>query len=167
MAEPQSGRYSVFFDGMKARIKKIVIHSGRECFSASSETILRALRMVFVWTWGQYLFFWAIEACRKLTRIFSSVDRISKQIPYSWSAQPVPSIDTYFAWNGDKKISHNVWGYPRDEKVTHRKVQNGSVQNARDLTLILGQIGSGWKFETSKPYKPPHLLYRVMIGGAT
>ena len=50
-------------------------------------------------------------------------------------------------------------GYPRVEKMTHRKVQNGSVQNAQNLTLILGQVVSGPHFLGTKTPKPPHLLY--------
>jgi len=58
-------------------------------------------------------------------------------------------------------------GYPRDEKMTHRKVQNGSVQNAQNLTLILWQIELDCIIVKLKPNKPPYLLYLVMTGGAT
>ena len=50
-------------------------------------------------------------------------------------------------------------GYPRVEKMTHRKVQNGSVQNAQNLTLILGQIELESDFVTFKHHKPPHILF--------
>ena len=50
-------------------------------------------------------------------------------------------------------------GYPRVKKMTHRKVQNGSVQNAQNLTLILGHIELGSDFVTFKHHKPPHILY--------
>jgi hypothetical protein len=62
---------------------------------------------------------------------------------------------------------HDAWGVPKgrknDEKMTCRKEQNGSVQNAQNLTLILRQVESGSNFVTSKPHKLSHLLYSQIL----
>ena len=122
---------------------------------------MRLFSMHSRWVWMGLRTITVFLGYRKMTRIFFSVDRISKPIWYSWSAQPVLSSGIYFAWNRDKKFPMMSGGYPRVEKMTHRKVQNGSVQNAQNLTLILGQIELGSHFVTSQHHKPPHILSKI------